>query len=429
MPVARRRVAAALRAGVCAALCMLSAACDGALERVSEDRNAYPHAHDSIGSVREIYDGTLTPELAVQTFRNIDRLFPTRTIAPAETPRALPPSGRMLTKLSVTLGDSTISAEQYFEHNRVAAVLVLHEGRIAYERYRYGNGPRTRWMSMSVAKSITSTLIGAALRDGAIKSLDDAVTRYVPSLAGSAYDGVSVRQVLTMTSGVRWSERYTDPTSDRRRLLEAQIAQQPGGALAVMRALPRAAAPGSVNTYSTGETQIAGEIVRAAVGRPLADYLSDRIWTPAGMADTARWWLDSPDGIEIGGSGISATLRDYARFGQFILDDGIIGSDTVLPRGWVREATAPTTLTTGQTIDYGYLWWPATTDAGRRDHAFSAVGIHGQLLYVNPAARVVIVSWGAHPEPGGVDEVAETAFIDAVVESLRPFTASGRAAR
>ncbi|MFN0099101.1 MAG: serine hydrolase domain-containing protein, partial [Gemmatimonadaceae bacterium] len=240
---------------------------------------------------------------------------------------------------------------------------------------------------------------------------------------------VTVRQVLTMTSGVRWSERYTDPTSDRRRLLEAQIAQQPGGALAVMRALPRAAAPGSVNTYSTGETQIAGEIVRAAVGRPLADYLSDRIWTPAGMADTARWWLDSPDGVEIGGSGISATLRDYARFGQFILDDGIVGADTVLPPGWVREATAPTALSTGRTIDYGYLWWPLTTESGRRDRAFAAVGIHGQLLYVNPAARVVIVSWGAHPAPGGGDAAAEAAFIDAVVESLRPFTARDRAAR
>jgi CubicO group peptidase (beta-lactamase class C family) len=169
--------------------------------------------------------------------------------------------------------------------------------------------------------------------------------------------------------------------------------------------------------------------VRAAVGRPLSDYLSDRIWTPAGMADTARWWLDSPDGVEIGGSGISATLRDYARFGQFILDDGIIGTDTVLPRGWVREATAPVTLSTGKTIDYGYLWWPATTESGRRDRAFSAVGIHGQLLYVNPAARVVIVSWGAHPAPGGSDDAAEQAFIDAVVEALRPFTARDRAAR
>jgi CubicO group peptidase (beta-lactamase class C family) len=226
---------------------LLVAAC-GRRPDFVEDRDAYPHARDSIGSVREIYDGTLTPELAVQTFRNIDRLFPTRAIVPAATPRALPPSGRMLTTLRVPLGDSAVSVEQYLEHNRVAAVLVLHEGRIAYERYRYGNGPRTRWMSMSVAKSVTSTLIGAAMRDGAITSLDDAVTRYVPSLAGSAYDGVTVRQVLTMTSGVRWSERYTDPTSDRRRLLEAQIAQQPGGALAVMRALPRAAAPGSVNT-------------------------------------------------------------------------------------------------------------------------------------------------------------------------------------
>ncbi|MFN0099959.1 MAG: serine hydrolase domain-containing protein, partial [Gemmatimonadaceae bacterium] len=181
--------------------------------------------------MREIYDGTLTPDLAVRTFRNIDRLFPTRAIVPAETPRALPPSARAFTRVRVKLADSTLSVEQYLERNGVAAVLVLHEGRIAYERYRFGNGPRTRWMSMSVAKSVTSTLIGAALRDGAIRSLDDSVTRYVPSLTGSAYDGVTVRQVLTMTSGVRWSERYTDPTSDRRRLLEAQIAQQPGGAL------------------------------------------------------------------------------------------------------------------------------------------------------------------------------------------------------
>lgn len=404
-------------------------ACDAAIGRFADDRTAYPHARDSIGSVREIYDGTLTPDLAVQTFRNIDRLFPTRAIVPAKTPRALPPSARVLSNVRVPLGDSTLSVEQYLEHNRVAAVLVLHEGRVAYERYRFGNGPRTRWMSMSVAKSVTSTLIGAALREGAISSLDDLVTQYVPSLAGSAYDGVTVRHVLTMTSGVRWSERYTDPTSDRRKLLEAQIAQRPGAALAVMRALSRAAAPGSVNTYSTGETQVAGEILRAAVGRPLADYLSARIWTPAGMADTARWWLDSPDGVEIGGSGISATLRDYARFGQFILDDGIIGTDTVLPRGWLREATAPITLSTGERVDYGFLWWPATTASDRRDRAFAAVGIHGQLLYVNPAARVVIVSWGAHPAPSGGDDAADAAFIAAVVESLRPFRAPDRAAR
>ncbi|MEO8624898.1 MAG: serine hydrolase, partial [bacterium] len=246
-----------------------------------------PHANDSIGTVRQMYDGALTPALAVNTFRNIDRLFPTRTIERGTKPYPLPAATSPLANVSFTSKGKPYSLDEYLTLNRVSGLLVLKNGRIALERYAYGNSPSTRWMSMSIAKSITSTLIGAAIKDGAIGSINDPVTKYVPRLTGSAYDGVTVRQLLMMASGVRWNETYTDPKSDRRRLLEAQIAQRPGGAVELMRALARAAPPGSVNNYSTGETQIAGEVVRNAVGKSLAQYLSEKIWAPFGMETDA----------------------------------------------------------------------------------------------------------------------------------------------
>jgi CubicO group peptidase (beta-lactamase class C family) len=379
---------------------------------------AYAHAGEPIGTVREIYDGTLSPELAATTFRNTDRLFPTRRIAASAVPRPLPASPAPLTALQFTEGDSVHDLERYLERNRVAALVVLHDGRVAIERYRLGATAATRWMSMSIAKSITSTLIGAALREGSISSLDDPVTRYVRVLRGSAYEGVSVRHILQMTSGVGWSEAYTDPSSDRRRLLEAQLSQVPGSAMRVMRTLARVAEPGARFNYSTGETQVAAELVRGAIRRPLSAYLSDKIWQPAGMESDATWWLDSPRGIEIGGSGISATARDYARFGQFILEDGVVGADTILPAGWVREATTPLSLADRRVVAFGYSWWTASTPASRRGGAFNAEGIHGQFIVVDPTARVVIVVLSARPHPTADAVISDYAFFDAVVSAL-----------
>ena len=383
------------------------------------DSAAYPHATDTIGTVRQMYDGALTPEMAVHTFRNIDRLFPTRTVAHGAHPKPLPPSPAPLGPVHFRDGRTSYDLEQYLDLNRVAGILVLTHGRIALERYRYGNSERTRWMSMSVAKSITSTLVGAALAQRRIASLSDPVTQYVPSLSGSAYDGVSVRDILMMSSGVRWNETYTDSASDRRHLLEAQISQQPGSAMKLMAALPRAARPGYVNNYSTGETQVAGEIVHNAVGRPLADYLADRIWSRYAMEADARWWLDSPDGHEIGGSGFSATLRDYGRFGQFILDGGVAHGERILPKGWIHDATTPKTLRSGMPLPYGYFWWPGTSPAERRDGAFEANGIFGQHIYINPAAHLVIVVWGAQTQPTGGAVIDDWNFFDAVSEQLR----------
>jgi hypothetical protein len=378
----------------------------------------YPHAAEPIGTVRQSYDGALSPEMAINTFRNIDRLFPTRRVPRSAKPLPLPASATPLTAVSFSDRGKQYGLEEFLDLNRVSGLLVIQDGRVKLERYRYGNTERTRWMSMSVAKSITSTLIGAAVKQGKL-ALADPVTKHVPALAGSAYEGVTVRDVLMMSSGVRWNETYTNPASDRRHLLEAQISQVPGSAMALMHGLPRAAEPGTLNNYNTGETQVAGEILRSAVGQPLADYLYERIWSRVGMEADANWWLDSPNGTEIGGSGFSATLRDYGRFGLFVLNDGVVGSDSILPSGWVAEASSPKTLRGGKALDYGYLWWPGTTPTARRDHAFSGVGIHGQYLYINPTAKVVIVVWSAQPKPTGGAVIDEWAFFQSVVDALR----------
>jgi len=385
----------------------------------ASEQSASPHGTEPIGTVWQIYDGVLTPDLAVNTFRNTDRLFPTRVIRRGPTPMPLLPAAAPLRLVRFADRGKQYGLEDYLELNRVAALLVLKDGRVKLETYRFGNSERTRWMSMSVAKSITSTLLGAALKQGHIGNVSESVTKYVPALTGSAYEGVSIRDVLMMSSGVRWDETYTDPKSDRRRLLEAQVSQVPGSAMSLMRALPRAAEPGTLNNYSTGETQVAAEIVRGAVKRPLADYLSDRIWSKFGMEDDATWWLESPDGIEIGGSGISATLRDYGRFGLFLLNGGVAAGEAILPDGWLREATSPKILHGGVPLAYGYLWWMPPTSASQRDGAYSARGIYGQRIYINPAEQVVIVVWSARATPQTGEIFNDWVFFEGVVDALR----------
>lgn len=375
---------------------------------------------EPIGTVREVYDGTLTPDLAVSTFRHIDWLLPSSRIAPSAHPRPLPLAARPLSGVRFHSRGRDWDLYDYLAVNRVAGLLVLKDGHIAAEIYQYGNTPETRWMSMSVAKSITSTLVGVAIHEGYIASLEDPVTRYARSLQGSAYEAVSIRDILMMASGVRWDETYTNPQSDRRHLLEAQISQTPGASLALMAKLPRAAAAGTVYNYNTGETMVAGEVVRRAAGRPLAEYLSEKIWKPFGMASEATWWLASGDGTTMAGSGFAATLRDYGRFGLYILGDGVIDGRATLPDGWLREATTPKTLKGGERQDYGYFWWPAlaTIDSPDPEGAFAAEGIFGQYVHINPRERLVIVEWSARSKPEGMDIVDDQDFFAAVARAL-----------
>lgn len=264
---------------------------------------------------------------------------------------------------------------------------------------------------MSVVKSITATLIGMAIKDGHIRDIDDQLTDYLPQFTGTAYDGVTVKNLLQMASSVAWNETYTDAASDRRAMLEAQISGEPGAILRLMAGLERAAVPGTRWNYSTGETQVASALVAAATGRNVADYLSEKIWIPFGMETNATWWLESPDGLEIGGSGLSATLRDYARFGLFMLNGGVIGGKPTLPDGWVQEATSAKTIG-GEKVEYGYMWWPL--DNG----AFAAIGIFGQFVYVHPDNDLVVAMWSAQPKPVGTDVIDEHDFFNALTKAL-----------
>jgi hypothetical protein len=383
------------------------------------NQSAVGGATESIGTVTQVYDGTLTSDIQVHTFRNIDRLFPVRVVKHGARVLPLPPAIKRLTRVEFTSAGKSYDLVDYMALNRVTAMLVLKDGKIAYEDYEMGNTEKTRWMSMSMVKTITASLIGAAIKDGYIKSIDDPVAQYATKLKGSAYDGVSIRYLLEMASGVKWDETYTNPASDRRRMLTAQIAQKPGGILDLMGSLPRAGAPGTIWNYSTGETFVAGAVVRLAVGRPLADYLSERIWTKAGMESDATWWLESPGGLEIGGSGLSATLRDYGRFGLFLMNDGVAAGEKILPDGWVRDAGSRKIIG-GKAVDYGYMTWPLAAPAGSVNQgAFQAIGIFGQHIYVNPRERVVIVVWGALPKPSGKETIVDEDFFAAATQALR----------
>ena len=372
----------------------------------------YQHSEEPIGTVRQVYDGKLFPDVQVNTFRNIDRLFPSRIVKRGDKVLELPLSKTPLADFSYDVDGKRFDLYDVLSMNRVAGMLILHRGDIVFESYQLGNNQHSRWMSMSVAKSVTAMLIGAAIKDGAIASIDEQIVRYLPQLKGSAYDGVTVCQLLQMSSGVAWNETYTDPTSDRRRMLEAQISQQPGAILKLMASLPRAAAPGSVWNYSTGETQVAGALVQAATGKAVADYLSEKIWAPLGMQADASWWLESEGGLEIGGSGLSATLRDYGRFGLFMLNDGIVNGQRVLPEDWMQEASKSRVIG-GKKVNYGYMLWPL------HGNSYAAEGIFGQYVFVDPDTQLVVVMLSAQAKPlyrAGLDEYR---FLQALSDYFR----------
>jgi len=340
----------------------------------------------------------------------METVYQTRPIAAGDRVRALPLAGRTLDPVFTHAG-RTWTVDEYMATYRVSGLLVIRDGRVLLEKYGLGRRPQDRWTSFSVAKSVTAILVGAAIQDGRIKSLQTPVTDILPELRGSAYDGVTLRQLLMMSSGVRWSEDYSDPNSDVAKgpTEGVKLAQgQPGlnPVVAYMRTLPRAHAPGTMFNYNTGETDLVGILLARAVGMGLADYASEKIWKPYGMEMEGAWVTD-PGGLERGGCCISMTLRDYGRVGQFVLDEGVIDGHPVLPPGWAREATSKQ-IENGQ-AGYGYFWWM------QPNGAYQATGIFGQSITTFREDRIIIVVNSAWPKSGGPDlRDGRTALINAL---------------
>jgi CubicO group peptidase (beta-lactamase class C family) len=378
-----------------------------------------------LSDAREVFDGRMMPSNEVATFSHSDTLFPTNTVARGEDVRQLlhgsDAAKVRVENLRFQSGGEAFDLYDYLADDRVAGLLILKDGKVVMEDYELGIGPDTRWISFSMAKSISSTLVGAALKQGLIASIDDPVTKYVPALKGGVYDVVTVRNLLLMASGVKWDETYTDPKSDRRKLLDLQLEGQPGTIVAFMKALPRAGAPGTIWNYSTGESFLVGALLEGATHKPLATYLSETLWSKLGMEQEATWWLESNDGMGLAGSGLGATLRDYARFGKFVLDGGLLDGKRIVPDGWFEEA-GKAHMIGGKSVDYGYLWWPLAKGEGVdpiQAGAFEARGIFGQHMYINPAEKLVIVVLSARPKPDPRrSPVPDAAFFEAVAKAL-----------
>ena len=341
---------------------------------------------------------------------NWDAVFPTREIPTGTNINELP-IGQALVAFSRG-GALEQELERFITTQKVAGLIVLHDGVIRLERYGLGHSRKGRWTSQSVAKSVTSTLVGAAVRDGFITSIDDAVTTYIPGLRGSAYDYVSIRQLMTMTSGIRWIENYINPTSDIARFYSEPVEPGLNATVSYMRKLPAEATPGTKWVYKTGETHLLGEVVSAATGQTLADYLASKFWIPYGMEQSASWHIDRSD-HELAGCCLQASLRDYARIGQLVLDQGRIDGESIVPDGWFDAATRTQVQTGTPGRGYGYQWWTAD------DMTFQAIGIHGQLIYIDPARRLVVAINSAWPEATNRDRsLARSEFLNTIATTI-----------
>jgi CubicO group peptidase (beta-lactamase class C family) len=380
---------------------------------------AYPKHHLPAGEDFLL----LSPTVQAYAYRNVDRMFATRPIRRGTMVLQLQRGAEISPRYEVD--GNTHGVDTYMDRANVAGLLVIRDERIVLERYALGLEENVRWSSMSTIKSLTATLVGAALQQGAIGSLDDAVSRYIPALRGCAYDAVTIRHLITMSSGVRWNEDYTDRNSDVNRYSKSLGDKVPGGVLALMRSLEALHRPGTHFNYNSGDTYVLGSLVSAATGKRLADYMSETIWSRLGMEFEAFYTLESDDGQEIGGSRAGMTLRDIGRFAQFVLDDGVVNGERILPEGWVAQSGTPAfqipaDLHTAQRqalglTAYGYSWWL------REDGAMMAMGHSGQRIFIDTRAQLAVVQLAAYPEPRylSANEPDRDAGLNAFIVALR----------
>ena len=311
-------------------------------------------------------------EQRLARFRDMESWFAGHEVPAATTPRALEQGQALPDALAAEI-------RQAMAATGAVGVMVHKNGTVRFEDYAGGFAPEQRWTSFSVAKSFTSTLLGAAVHDGFIASLEDPVTTYVPELAGSAYDGVTVRQIATMTSGVAWNEDYTDPESDVAQMNRFVVEYGPNAMVEQLSRLGREAPAGEKWVYKTGETNLIGMVIENAVGLPLAEYAQENIVEPAGF-EGGLFWMSDPRGGNIGGCCLSLRLSDYTRMGLFALE----GGGESVPEGWFAEA-GDSLVDFGDTgFGYGYQWW---TYPGP---AYGAQGIFGQSITIVPSEQLVL---------------------------------------
>ena len=353
----------------------------------------------------------LDNSVSALAFRSMDQMFVTRTVPRGGPVWNLPRSDRSL-DFTYSWQGGRVPAEQFLERTYTNALLVLKDGRIVSEIYRNNSDARSRFIGWSMTKSLTSVLIGCALAEGRIDSLDTPITRHLPELVGGGYDGVSIRQVMQMRSGVDYEERYDfgNPGVAASNHIAALVRNTARFA-DVARTLPRKHSPGTHFQYKTIDTAVLGWLVERVTQGSVAAYTARCVWEPLGAEADGYYIMDGPPGIgrEFSGAGYNATLRDYARFGQMMLDGGVANGRRIVSAEWVRQSTGPSGPEDSRRGGYGLQWWTM----GGSD-AYAAIGLQGQYIYIDPSMRTVVVKLSYFPPGDNSTLDAETmAFMQA----------------
>lgn len=342
-------------------------------------------------------------------FRTLHEALPSRPVTAGDDAWAFDRDERPLPERYAFEGEER-SLGDLLRASETTGLLVARDGVILHEAYDQGYDERSLATSFSVAKSFTSALVGIALDRGQIGSLDDAISAYVPELIGSGYEGVAIRDVLTMSSGIAFDEDYTRLGSDVMQLpLRLFVLRQP--VVDVIGRLPREREPGTLQSYASSDAQALGLLLARATGASVAELLEEAIWRPAGMESDAAWGTDL-HGQELTYAFLGATLRDYARFGRLFLNRGRRDDRQVVPEAWVEASVRPgaTAMASdaafGAGFGYGYQWWVPDGDEGD----FLAMGIWGQFVYVHPGHGIVIVKTSTDPGFAGRERETVAAF-------------------
>ncbi|MGB3770542.1 MAG: serine hydrolase [Rhodococcus sp. (in: high G+C Gram-positive bacteria)] len=372
--------------------------------------------------------GLFTGKPQHETFANIDDLAPVRRMPASSTPRPWLTGPDITIPSTYRFDGYERSSEDFLTSTDTSALLVLVDGVIRHERYLLTGGPTVRWLSMSVAKSFVSALVGIAVQDGHIADIGDLIGDYVPVKPGSAYDGVSIRDVLQMSSGARWNEDYNDPRSDIHHLTKAMMGQG-GGLDGFVARMSKEHPPQTVCRYNSGETQILGALVARATGRSVADYMTEKLVEPLGF-ESPGFWVTDMLGTEMAYGGLNLTARDYARLGELYRHDGMWHGTQIIDPDWVRSSTsidapireAGKPIVGGHDIDlgYGYQWW---IPAGHQGD-YCAVGVLNQLVHVDPAKGTTIVKlsanrmYGTSPDESTNRDLENVEFLRSIARSV-----------
>jgi CubicO group peptidase (beta-lactamase class C family) len=329
-------------------------------------------------------------------FRSMDTLFTTRTVARSGPVWDLPQDDHAL-DFTYEWQGQILAADAFLERTYTNALLIMKDGRVVSEIYRNHTDANSRFIAWSMTKSLTSVLIGCALADGSIDSLDTPISDYLPELRGGGYEGVTIRQVMQMRSGVDYEERYDFANPGRAASNHiAALVRNTARFADVARTLPRIHPPGEVFQYKTIDTAVLGWLVERATDESVAAYTEQCVWEPLGAEADGFYIMDGAPGVgrEFSGAGFNATLRDFARFGQMVLAGGIANGNRIVSEDWIRQSTQPTSAENPGRGGYGLQWWTM----GGSD-AFAAIGLQGQYIYIDPATRTVIVKLSYFP-PG-----------------------------